>query len=125
MNNNAWFHELPQTIQEGIALVGLNQEEINMYKENYEKRKEEERIENKKYCKYCKWYDFALHGDYRSNCIHPDNRNIKRVIDNWNSKYIHFMASGEKPEIINQNNDCIWYIELIDVDKSIVTIAST
>ncbi|KKL10924.1 hypothetical protein LCGC14_2550970 [marine sediment metagenome] len=82
-------------------------------------------MSDKVYCKYCKWYDFPLHGDYRSDCIHPDNKNIKRVIDNWNSKYIRFMASGEKPGVINQYNDCIWYIELVNADKTIQTLAST
>ena len=79
----------------------------------------------KAYCKYCKWYDFPLHGDYRCNCIYPENKNIEKVIDNWNSKYIHIMHSGEKPQEINKNNDCKWYVELVDADKTIKTMMST
>ncbi len=112
---------LDPVVQEAIAMVGLSYEEQKVLKESIKQKK----LDNKVYCKYCKWYDFPLHGDYRSNCIYPDNKNIQKIIDNWNSTYIHFMASGEKPSIINQSNDCIWYIELVNADKSITITYST
>ena len=79
----------------------------------------------KVYCKHCKWLDFHLHGDYYTKCMYPENKRVERMVEDWYQKTLLINYSGDKPEEINKNNDCKWYTELTNADKSINRLLST
>jgi len=87
-------------------------------------------VNKKVFCSNCKWWYYwgggcsgCMPGGSEYHCIHASNRYTIREYTS-RSEFTRRGYHREASEI-NKNNDCKWYVELVDADKTIKTMMST